>query len=45
MFSQDGHLPWVIKVLDDDDFWQKEIRSNKPSMEDLRKRKLVAISK
>lgn len=45
MFSQDGHLPWVIKMLDDDNFWQKEVRLNKPPMKDLRKKKLVAISK
>lgn len=45
IFSQDGHLPWIIKVLDDDNFWQKEVYSNKPSIKDLRKRKLVAILK
>lgn len=45
MFSQDGHLPWVIKVLDDNNFWQKEVCSNKPLMKDLGKRKLVAVLK
>ncbi|MGB9608846.1 MAG: TylF/MycF/NovP-related O-methyltransferase [Minisyncoccia bacterium] len=45
IFSQDGHLPWVIKVLDDDNFWQKEVGFKKPLMKGLGKKKLVAILK
>jgi len=45
IFSQDGHLPWVIKVLDDDNFWQNEVHSNKPLMKGLGSKKLVTILK
>ena len=46
LFSQDGHLPWVIKILNDNDFWKKEVGCQKPPrMAGLGKRKLVIIRK
>ncbi|HEX4104009.1 MAG TPA: TylF/MycF/NovP-related O-methyltransferase [Candidatus Paceibacterota bacterium] len=44
IFSQDAHFPWIIALLSDDAFWQKEIGVEKPKMEDLGRSKLVAIS-
>jgi O-methyltransferase len=43
IFSQDGHFPWIIKLLDDNTFWQKEIGVAKPNMDGLGTSKLVAI--
>ena len=43
LFSQDGHLPMVIDVLDDDAFWEREMGRAKPPMVGLRTRKLVQI--
>ena len=45
LFSQDGHLPWIIKLLNDDEFWKKDVGRSKPRMRGLGKRKLVAIIK
>jgi O-methyltransferase len=30
LFSQDGHLPLVLDVFDDEDFWRRELRTSKP---------------
>jgi O-methyltransferase len=43
LFSQDGHLPWVINLLRDEKFWRDEVGAEPPRMEGLGKRKLVAI--
>jgi O-methyltransferase len=43
IFSQDAHFPWIIALLDDDAFWQKEIGVKKPLMEGLGHSKFVAI--
>jgi O-methyltransferase len=45
LFSQDGHLPWVINLLRDEKFWRDEVGVEPPRMEGLGKRKLVAIYK
>lgn len=45
LFSQDGHLPWVISLLRDDKFWRDELGSEPPRIDGLGKRKLVAIHK
>ena len=45
IFSQDGHLPLVIDVLNDDQFWQREVHCSKPLMEGLGTHKLVGIRK
>ena len=43
IFSQDAHFPWIIKLLDDDEFWRREIGIKKPPMEGLGISKFVAI--
>ncbi len=43
IFSQDGHFPWIISLLSDDSFWEKEIDIKKPNMEGLGESKLVVI--
>lgn len=43
ILTQDGHLPLVIQVLDDDHFWETEVGRSKPQMEGLHTRKLVRI--
>lgn len=45
IFSQDGHLPLVLDVLKDEDFWRKEVGCPRPSIEGLGTRKLVKIVK
>ncbi len=45
MFSQDGHLPLVIDVLNDDHFWEQEVGCAKPPISGLGKKKLVKIVK
>lgn len=43
--SQDGHLPLVIELLDDDDFWRSEVGCEKPEIFGLGTEKLVTIIK
>lgn len=44
LFSQDGHLPWIINLLNDKDLWKKEVGIGKPARIDgLGKKKLVSI--
>lgn len=45
LFSQDGHLPLVVQLFDDDQFWESEIGCPKPVIEGLRTRKLLRIVK
>jgi O-methyltransferase len=45
LLSQDGHLPLVISVFDDDIFWEREVGCQKPIIEGLGKRKLLRIRK
>jgi O-methyltransferase len=45
LFSQDGHLPLVIDVIDDDAFWEKEVGCPKPQIIGLNTSKLVRILK
>jgi O-methyltransferase len=45
IFSQDGHLPLILNLLEDSDFWEKEVGSVMPKMRGLGKRKLVEILK
>jgi O-methyltransferase len=45
LFSQDGHLPLVIALLDDDQFWQDELECIKPQMIGLGSNKLVQVIK
>src|ERR1700730_1882351 len=32
LFSQDGHLPLVLEVFDDDAFWRRELKTSKPQI-------------
>jgi len=43
IYSHDGHVPMVIAVLDDDNFWNYEVGVRKPRIEGLRERKLIRI--
>jgi O-methyltransferase len=45
LYSQDGHLPLVVDVFDDADFWRNEIGCQKPSILGLGKRRLIKIVK
>lgn len=45
LYCQDGHLPLVCDLYDDDDFWEREIGVKKPTIEGLRERKLIKIVK
>ena len=45
LLSQDGHLPLVIELLDDDRFWRNQMGCAKPEIHGLRKRRLVKIVK
>jgi O-methyltransferase len=45
LFSHDGHLPLVVQLYDDDDFWRNEIGCPKPAVEGLGTSKLLKIVK
>lgn len=45
IFSQDGHLPWIVDVLSNDDFWKKEVHYPRPEIKELGEKKLVEIQK
>lgn len=45
LYSQDGHLPLVIEVFDDDDFWRNEVGCAKPRMIGLGTSKLIRVIK
>jgi len=45
LYSQDGHLPLVVDVYKDDEFWNKEVGYPKPHIEGLGKQKLFKIVK
>ena len=45
LYSQDGHLPLVVDVFSDDDFWSKEVGCKKPLIQGLGRRKLIKIIK
>jgi len=43
--SQDGHLPLVLAVFDDNSFWRDELGEEKPAIEGYGTRKLISIVK
>ncbi len=43
IFSQDGHFPWIIKLLRDERFWNDEMHVRKPVMHGLGTSKFVKI--
>lgn len=45
LFSQDGHLPWVINLLNKEEFWEKEVGYKKPYIAGLGSKKLVIVKK
>jgi hypothetical protein len=45
LYSQDAHLPLIIKLLNDERFWIEEVGCPKPRIEGLGKQKLVRIRK
>jgi O-methyltransferase len=45
LYSQDGHLPLVINVFDDDNFWLSEVGCEKPQILGLWKKKLIKVIK
>jgi hypothetical protein len=45
IYSQDGHIPLVAALLDDENFWIDEVGVSKPHMQGLHERKLVRIVK
>ena len=45
LYSQDGHLPLVIDVYNDNEFWQREVGCPRPRIEGLGKEKLIRIMK
>ena len=45
LFSQDGHLPLVLDVFDDDDFWRAEVGCPKPHVQGFGTSKLLTILK
>lgn len=45
LYSQDGHLPLVIEVFNDDQFWENVVGCQKPHVEGLGERKLIKIVK
>jgi len=45
IFSQDGHLPLILELLEDKYFWETELGYTCPFLEGIRKGKLVKITK
>jgi O-methyltransferase len=45
VFSQDGHLPLVIDVFNDNSFWLNEVGCKKPEIRGLGKSKLIKFIK
>jgi O-methyltransferase len=45
LISQDGHLPLVIQVFDDDAFWSREVGCDKPVIPGLGRQRLIRIVK
>lgn len=45
LYSQDGHLPLVLKVFDDDAFWREEVGCKKPHVQGLGTSKLLKVVK
>jgi len=43
LYSQDGHLPLVIDVFDNDNFWLSEVGCKRPQILGLGEKKLIKI--
>lgn len=45
LYSQDGHLPLIIELLEDESFWREELGIKPPTINGLGSEKLVWFSK
>lgn len=45
LYSQDGHLPLVLEVFDDADFWRNEVGFPKPTTAGFGTEKLIRVNK
>lgn len=45
LFSHDGHIPNIIELFDDSQFWMNEVGYEKPYIIGLKKRRLIKIIK
>lgn len=45
LYSQDGHLPLVLDVFNNDQFWLQEVDSKKPVVHGFGKSKLIKVTK
>ncbi len=43
LFSQDGHLPLVLDVFKDNDFWEREVGAKRPEILGFGVEKLISI--
>ena len=41
LYSQDGHLPLVLEIFNDDDFWRTELNTSKPVVHGLGSSKVI----
>ncbi|SAL06017.1 Demethyldecarbamoylnovobiocin O-methyltransferase [Caballeronia arationis] len=45
LYSQDGHVPLVLSVFDDDGFWREQVGAKKPPISGWGETKLIALTK
>jgi O-methyltransferase len=45
VFSQDAHLPLIIQLLEDSEFWEAEVGCPRPAIAGLGEKKLIRIRK
>jgi O-methyltransferase len=45
LYSQDGHLPLVIDVFEDEEFWLNEVGCKRPQIHGLGQKKLIKVIK
>lgn len=45
LYSQDGHLPLIIDLFNDKEFWENEVCVRKPVVQGLGRQKLIRIKK
>ncbi len=45
LYSQDGHLPLVLDVFNNDEFWRQEVGFHKPVVQGFGKSKLIKVVK
>lgn len=45
VLSQDGHLPRIVKLFENNKFWEEEVGCQKPEIISLGKKKLIEVQK